>query len=994
MANTVTFTINFDGNAETYTNNIIKATGQIKGNLSNLDTVFGRLKANLMVFNQASQLFRDFGQTLRETSEPGLKLNTSMHDLSAITGITGKKLQEIEKNARQTAKTFGGSAAASAESYKLILSQLSPEIAKVPEALSAMGTSIATLSKTMGGDVAGATEVLTTAMNQFQVSTQDPIAAAKEMSRMMNVMAAAAQAGSAELPQIKEALSQSGMAAKAAGISFEEANAAIQVLDKAGKKGAEGGVALRNVMATLAQGRFLPKDVLEELSASGINISLLTDKTKSFADRLSALNPIASDTAIITKLFGKENSNAALALMAGTDQMREWTSAVTDTKSAEEQAAIVMQSKEEQLIRIKAKIDDFKIALFNVTGNLLPFAEGLSQMLVPISQMIPLISALNSGMRKLFSTTLVKGVYSVIKGLGAYALSLVTTGAAQTAFAATATAGFATLKAGAIAACRGIGIAIKSIPVFGWIIAILSAIGGAVAWAWNKFEGFRKAIFGVWEVVKDFGKNIWNGFTGIIRDLIRGISKLGEALWKLLKGDFKGAWESAKDGAKSLFRSSPLVAGIKLVITESNTFKTAYKKGTSGVINKDGQKNILQQQLRIPSMDTFNNSIVNTEHISETGKALASLQAKLDGIALKNKICGTTIDNIDQQIETVLNTISALTEQGYKEQSKEIQYLIVKLEALKIARRNELIQEQQQLTLTKLLSDQINRFPRKTIVNIDVIRNEKSNDNFNKISGAYNDLNDSFKDSGNEFLTYGDHIKYVQSMIENLRRTMQRLVDTGVSPQGAAISKLHSQIKQYKNRLYQLNIIQEQLGISTDHMSEKQIRTYSIIASGKKIISDVANEVGGAAQQWINYASNVITSIAQSIPAITMLISKNGIMTTSNIATAATGAAASVSQTPWVGPILAIAAAASVIGALAAIPKCANGGIADKATLALVGEYPGASNNPEVIAPLDKLRRYIQPQGNNDYGNITFTIQGRTLVGILKKEIRHNKRSL
>ena len=51
------------------------------------------------------------------------------------------------------------------------------------------------------------------------------------------------------------------MAAKAAGVSFAETNAAIQVLDKAGKKGSEGGVALRNVMSTLAQGRFLPKDV-------------------------------------------------------------------------------------------------------------------------------------------------------------------------------------------------------------------------------------------------------------------------------------------------------------------------------------------------------------------------------------------------------------------------------------------------------------------------------------------------------------------------------------------------------------------------------------------------------------------------------------------------------------------------------------------------------------------------------------------------------------
>ncbi|MEG1762638.1 MAG: phage tail tape measure protein, partial [Bacteroidales bacterium] len=164
------------------------------------------------------------------------------------------------------------------EAYKLVLSQLSPEIAKVPSALSSMGTSISTLSKTMGGDVAGATEVLTTAMNQFQVSTDDPIAAASEMSRMMNVMAAAAQAGSAELPQIKAALEQCGMASKGANVSFAETNAAIQVLDKAGKKASEGGIALRNVLATLSQGRFLPKDVQQELVAAGVSVESLTPK--------------------------------------------------------------------------------------------------------------------------------------------------------------------------------------------------------------------------------------------------------------------------------------------------------------------------------------------------------------------------------------------------------------------------------------------------------------------------------------------------------------------------------------------------------------------------------------------------------------------------------------------------------------------------------------------------------------------------------------------
>ena len=49
----------------------------------------------------------------------GVALNSSLADLSAIAGVTGDKLKEIEGYARDTAKTFGTDAASSVESYKL-----------------------------------------------------------------------------------------------------------------------------------------------------------------------------------------------------------------------------------------------------------------------------------------------------------------------------------------------------------------------------------------------------------------------------------------------------------------------------------------------------------------------------------------------------------------------------------------------------------------------------------------------------------------------------------------------------------------------------------------------------------------------------------------------------------------------------------------------------------------------------------------------------------
>lgn len=88
----------------------------------------------------------------------------------------------------------------------------------------------------------------------------------------------------------------------------------------------------------------------------------------------------------------------------------------------------------------------------------------------------------------------------------------------------------------------------------------------------------------------------------------------------------------------------------------------------------------------------------------------------------------------------------------------------------------------------------------------------------------------------------------------------------------------------------------------------------------------------------------------------------------------------------FVASMLAVVAAAGV-------PMLAEGGIASGPTLAMVGEYAGASGNPEVIAPLDKLRGMLKEPAGVDFGKVEFEIKGRTLVGILNKENNITKRS-
>jgi hypothetical protein len=96
-------------------------------------------------------------------------------------------------------------------------------------------------------------------------------------------------------------------------------------------------------------------------------------------------------------------------------------------------------------------------------------------------------------------------------------------------------------------------------------------------------------------------------------------------------------------------------------------------------------------------------------------------------------------------------------------------------------------------------------------------------------------------------------------------------------------------------------------------------------------------------------------------------------------------------------PVLAAAAGVALIAGSAVITNMLNkgpqatafaeGGIVSGPTLGLVGEYPGASSNPEVIAPLDKLKGMLNTNEQSGYVAST-TIQGRDLAIVLE---RYNK---
>lgn len=92
-------------------------------------------------------------------------------------------------------------------------------------------------------------------------------------------------------------------------------------------------------------------------------------------------------------------------------------------------------------------------------------------------------------------------------------------------------------------------------------------------------------------------------------------------------------------------------------------------------------------------------------------------------------------------------------------------------------------------------------------------------------------------------------------------------------------------------------------------------------------ISNITGLVDSGAAAWASYFGNIIQTVGQAIPLIDALTNSQNQAAAAEGKKAAMGAGSSVSNIPVVGPILAVAAIASVVAALASIPKFAEGGI-------------------------------------------------------------------
>ena len=230
-----------------------------------------------------------------------------------------------------------------------------------------------------------------------------------------------------------------------------------------------------------------------------------------------------------------------------------------------------------------------------------------------------------------------------------------------------------------------------------------------------------------------------------------------------------------------------------------------------------------------------------------------------------------------------------------------------------------------------------------------------------------------------------DEARYAASqVVEELQLQITRMKQ-GITAKGLELSLPKQEFKQDTSLLPKIS--PETSKELKDYM-ENQKRLQEQLEETREKFYGTADAIGDMGHAFSSMGRNlnmpaldVMGTIAQAVASMML------------------GYAQATAQAAKLGPIAWAAFAASglaqvigIVSQIKSVSKFANGAIAYGPTLGLFGEYPGAANNPEVVAPLDRLRSLIgEPAGMG--GQVEFHIQGKELYGILNKQNRTNSRN-
>lgn len=296
---------------------------------------------------------------------------------------------------------------------------------------------------------------------------------AGDATRIANALAGAANASSADVSDLTQAMSQCSAQASLAGWSLEDTAAALALFADHGVKGSDAGTSLKTMLQRLAA----PTDqAAEAIAAYGLNIRDSNGRMKDISGiadeltgKLGGLSDAERDAALQT-IFGSDASRAAAILMqSGSEGLAKYIAATNDATAAETMANAQKGELSWALENMGGAVESASIAFGTALAPAITAVAGV------IGNVAEAFASLPAGVQ-----TGIAVVLALVAALGPLLMVIGSVVAALPAISE----GFAVL---------GGALAIPLAPAAA-VVAAIAAIAAAIYAAWTTSETFRAAV--------------------------------------------------------------------------------------------------------------------------------------------------------------------------------------------------------------------------------------------------------------------------------------------------------------------------------------------------------------------------------------------------------------------------------------------------------------------------------------------------------------------
>lgn len=373
------------------------------------------------------------------------------------------------------------------------------------------------------------------------------------------------------------------------GITYKEVAGTFAYMTGKGQSAERAATLMENAFSVLGR-----VDVRKKLSAAGVDVFDDTGKIRSVVDIFTDLQNVLGglndeQKSSLLEQFGlvdKEAKSAFSVLMSDTEKLREsmndvanstgeTTAALGYSRNAVQQATEVWNQFKNIGLQVGEIILPVISAGLTVAGGVL---DGVS---VVMDTVIGFFSGwyalIQQGNPVIIGLTTTLGILTAAMAVNyAWAQRAVVIGGIKKVLDITQTA----VTGGLTAAQLALNAAFMASPL-GWIAAGIGVVIGVVTLCWQKFEGFRMVVLGVWEVIKEFGRTLFNSIVAPFQKILSGIGSVGTAIVQLVKGNFSEAAEAAKQGFKEISQGVVTSNPVSIITRtiQNGDYSTAWEKG-------------------------------------------------------------------------------------------------------------------------------------------------------------------------------------------------------------------------------------------------------------------------------------------------------------------------------------------------------------------------------------------------------------------------------